>query len=254
MKKKKQLFLNPPLKSQKRSWHRSTGRNNKGHITAWHRGGGHARLYRDIDLKRISTQGIVVGLEYDPNRAAFLARIFNPDTKKHNYIIAPTKIKNGDVIRSNSTRNEIQNGHSKTLQNLLTGSIIYNLSLTARNDGKILRAPGAFGRILKRTKTLAKIKLKSGQYRWFDIKTIATSGVVSNLDSRFTKLQKAGQSRWLGKRPTVRGVAMNPVDHPHGGGEGKTSGGRSSVTPWGKPTKGPSTRTNKIQPKPNVKI
>ena len=254
MKQNKQIFITPPLKSYKHNWNHSTGRNNKGRITAWHRGGGHSRLYREIDLKRKSTHGIVIGLEYDPNRTAFLARIFNPDTKKHNYIIAPTKIKRGDIIRSNSTQNGFQNGHSKTLQNILTGSLIYNLSLYPGKDGKILRAPGAFGRILKRTKVLAKINLKSGKYRWFDINTLATNGMVSNTNSRFAKLKKAGQSRWLGRRPTVRGVAMNPIDHPHGGGEGKTSGGRSSVTPWGKPTKGPSTRTNRIQPKPNVKI
>nr|YP_011008157.1 ribosomal protein L2 [Egregia menziesii]WBP70058.1 ribosomal protein L2 [Egregia menziesii] len=254
MKPNKQNFITPPLKSKKKAWNKATGRNNKGRITAWHRGGGHCRLYRNIDLKRKSTQGIVVGLEYDPNRSAFLARIFNPDTKTHNYIIAPTKIQKGDIIRSNSKRNGLQNGHSKTLQNILTGSLIYNLSISPKKDGKFLRAPGAFGLILKRTKTLAKIRLKSGQYRWFNIKTIATNGIVSNTDSCFTKLQKAGQSRWLGRRPVVRGVAMNPIDHPHGGGEGKTSGGRSSVTPWGKPTKGPSTRTNRIQPKPNVKI
>jgi len=254
MKQNKQIFITPPLKSYRHNWNHSTGRNNKGRITAWHRGGGHSRLYREIDLKRKSTHGIVIGLEYDPNRTAFLARIFNPDTKKHNYIIAPTKIKRGDIIRSNSTQNGFQNGHSKTLQNILTGSLIYNLSLYPGKDGKILRAPGAFGRILKRTKVLAKINLKSGKYRWFDINTLATNGMVSNTNSRFAKLKKAGQSRWLGRRPTVRGVAMNPIDHPHGGGEGKTSGGRSSVTPWGKPTKGPSTRTNRIQPKPNVKI
>nr|YP_011007912.1 ribosomal protein L2 [Aureophycus aleuticus]WBP69743.1 ribosomal protein L2 [Aureophycus aleuticus] len=254
MKQNKQIFITPSLKSQKWAWNHSTGRNNKGHITAWHRGGGHSRLHRNIDLKRKSTQGIVVGLEYDPNRSAFLARIFNPDTKEHNYIIAPNKIKKGDVIRSNSARSGFQNGHSKTLQNILTGSLIYNLSLSPGKDGKILRAPGAFGRILKRTKTLAKIRLKSGQYRWFDIKTIATNGIVSNADSRFENLRKAGQSRWLGRRPTVRGVAMNPIDHPHGGGEGKTSGGRSSSTPWGKPTKGPSTANHRTQPKPNVKI
>nr|QWK44211.1 ribosomal protein L2 [Akkesiphycus lubricus] len=254
MKQNKQLFLLPPLKAQTKSLSPSTGRNNKGRITAWHRGGGHTRLYRAIDLKRKTTQGIVVGLEYDPNRLAFLARIFNPDTKKHTYIIAPTKIQKGDVIRSNSTRNGLQNGHSKTLRYILTGSLIYNLSVSPGEDGKILRAPGAFGKILKRTKTLAKVRLKSGQYRWFDIKTMATNGVVSNPDSRFTKLYKAGQSRWLGRRPTVRGVAMNPIDHPHGGGEGKTSGGRPSVTPWGKPTKGPKTRRIRVQPKPNVKI
>ena len=254
MKQDKQIFLSKPLKSQTKSWNSSTGRNNKGQITAWHRGGGHARLYRNIDLKRRQTQGVVVGLEYDPNRSAFLARIFNPDTKKHNYIIAPTKLKRGDVIRSNSTRNGLQNGHSKKLQHIMTGSLIHNLSLAPGKNAKILRAPGACGLILRRTKTLAKVRLKSGQVRWFDIKTIATNGVVSNSDSRFKKLKKAGQSRWLGRRPTVRGVAMNPIDHPHGGGEGKTSGGRPSVTPWGKPTKGPLTRRRRVQPKPNVKI
>lgn len=254
MKSKKKTFLPKPLKSQTKSWNSSTGRNHKGRITAWHRGGGHARLYRSIDLKRKHTQGIVIGLEYDPNRSAFLARVFNPDTKKHSYIIAPTKLKKGDVIRSNSTRNGLQNGHSKKLQHMMTGSQIHNLSLSPEKDAKILRAPGAYGLILRRTKTLAKIQLKSGQYRWFNIKTIATSGVVSNSDSRFKKLKKAGQSRWLGRRPTVRGVAMNPIDHPHGGGEGKTSGGRPSATPWGKPTKGPSTRRYRVQPKPNVQI
>lgn len=254
MKPTKQIFLSPPLKSQTHAWNSSTGRNHKGRITAWHRGGGHARLYRNIDLKRQSTQGIVVGLEYDPNRSAFLARVFNPDTKGHNYIIAPTKLKKGDVIRSNSARNGLQNGHSKTLRYILTDSLVYNLSLYPGADGKILRAPGAFGRILKRTNTLTKIRLKSGQYRWFDIKTMATYGTVSNPNARFEKLKKAGQSRWLGRRPIVRGVAMNPVDHPHGGGEGKTSGGRPSVTPWAKPTKGPTTRRFRVQPKPNVKI
>jgi len=254
MKQNKQFFLSPPLKSQTHAWNSSTGRNHKGRITAWHRGGGHARLYRNIDLKRKSTQGIVVGLEYDPNRSAFLARIFNPDIKEHNYIIAPTKLKKGDVIRSNSTRNGLQNGHSKALRHILTDSLVYNLSLYPGENGKILRAPGAFGRILKRTNTLTKIRLKSGQYRWFDIETMATYGTVSNPNARFVKLKKAGHSRWVGRRPIVRGVAMNPVDHPHGGGEGKTSGGRPSVTPWAKPTKGPSTRRIRVKPKPNVKI
>lgn len=254
MKKNNPFFIPKPLKSQTKSWNSSTGRNNKGRITAWHRGGGHNKLYRNIDLKRKHTQGVVIGLEYDPNRSAFLARIFNPDAKTNNYIIAPTEIKKGDVIRSNSKRNGIQNGHSKSLRNIMTGSFIHSLSVSPGNDAKFLRAPGAYGLILKRTKSLAKIKLKSGQSRWFDIRTIATNGVVSNPDSRFKKLEKAGRSRWLGRRPIVRGVAMNPIDHPHGGGEGKTSGGRPSVTPWGKPTKGPSTRRFRVKPKPNVKI
>lgn len=254
MEQKKHFFLSKPLKSLTKSWNSSTGRNNKGRITAWHRGGGHTKLYRDIDLKRKYTQGIVIGLEYDPNRSAFLARIFNPDTKKHNYIIAPSKIKRGDVIRSNSKRSGLQNGHSKTLKYIMSGTFIHNLSIFPEQEGKFLRAPGAYGLIIKKTNTLVKVRLKSGQSRWFDIKTLATNGIIGNVDSRFSKLYKAGQSRWLGRRPIVRGVAMNPVDHPHGGGEGKTSGGRPSVTPWGKPTKGQFTKRKRIQPKPNVKI
>nr|YP_011008017.1 ribosomal protein L2 [Cutleria multifida]WBP69883.1 ribosomal protein L2 [Cutleria multifida] len=246
MNKKKQLFISKPLKSKTRAWNPSTGRNNTGQITAWHRGGRHKRLYRDIDSKRKNTNGIVVGLEYDPNRSAFLARVFNPDKKINTYILAPSKIKKGAVIRSNSNRTGLQNGHSKILKYILTGSYVYNLSVIPREKGKILRAPGACGKILKRTNNLAKIRLKSGQYRWFDIRTIATNGIVSNQNHRFIKLKKAGQSRWLGKRPIVRGVAMNPIDHPHGGGEGKTSGGRPSVTPWAKPTKGLITRRTKI--------
>lgn len=254
MEKNKQKFLKQSLKAQKKYWNSAIGRNNKGRITAWHRGGRHSRLYRNIDLKRTTTQGIVIGLEYDPNRSSFLARVFNPDNKTHRYIIAPTEIQSGDVIRSNSKRNGVQNGHSKILRNIMTGSLIHNLSLSPGGDAKILRAPGSCGLILKRTKNLAKIKLNSGQSRWFDIKTIATNGIVSNPDSRFKKLRKAGQSRWKGRRPIVRGVAMNPIDHPHGGGEGKTSGGRTSVTPWGKPTKGPTTRNIRVKTKLNVKI
>jgi len=254
MKQTKKLFISRPIKSQTHNWNPSTGRNNKGRITAWHRGGGHSRLYRDIDFKRKTTQGIVVGLEYDPNRSAFLGRIFNPDTATHTYILAPTKIQKGDIIRSDSTSHNFQNGHSKALGSILTGSYVYNLSVSPGKDGKILRAPGACGKILKRASGLIKVRLKSGQHRWFDMNTIATNGVVSNSNAKFIKLRKAGQSRWLGRRPTVRGVAMNPVDHPHGGGEGKTSGGRPSVTPWGKPTKGPLTRRFRVKPKPNVKI
>lgn len=243
-------FLHTSLKSNIQAWKFSNGRNNKGRITAWHRGGGHNRLFRDIDLPRISTYGIVVGLEYDPNRTAFLARVFNPDTQKNNYILAPTQIERGDIIRSNvgHIKNLYKdNGHSKKLRYINTGRLVYNLSLRPNGHGQVLRAPGAYGKLIRKTKKFAEIKLKSGQYRWFDINTIATLGVVSNPDKRYRPLKKAGQSRWLGRRPTVRGVAMNPIDHPHGGGEGKTSGGRPSVTPWGKPTKGKPTK--RIRPK-----
>lgn len=255
--KKNKAFLKTYLKSNTHAWNFSNGRNNIGRITAWHRGGGHNRLYRDIDFQRKNTHGIVVGLEYDPNRTAFIARIFNPDTQKNNYILAPTQLKKGDVIRSNVGPLKTiytNNGHSQKLRYINTGKLVHNLSLKANGCGQILRAPGACGKLIKKTENLAEIKLKSGQCRWFNINTIATIGIVSNSDKRFSQLKKAGQTRWIGKRPIVRGVAMNPIDHPHGGGEGKTSGGRPSVTPWGKPTRGKSTKRIRQQLKYNAKI
>nr|QWK44959.1 ribosomal protein L2 [Protohalopteris sp.] len=255
--KKNKPFLKTCLKSNTHAWNFSNGRNNKGHITAWHRGGRHARLYRNIDLQRKYTHGIVIGLEYDPNRTAFLARVFNPDIQKNNYILAPTELEPGDIIRSDKGPLKSiysDNGHSQKLRYINTGKLVYNLSLRANGHGQILRAPGACGKLIKKTQDLAEIKLKSGQYRWFSIDTIATLGVVSNSSKRFSQLKKAGQTRWIGRRPTVRGVAMNPIDHPHGGGEGKTSGGRPSVTPWGKPTKGKPTKRIRQQLKYNAKI
>ncbi|CAM9258254.1 unnamed protein product [Discosporangium mesarthrocarpum] len=224
------------LKAKSWSFKLSHGRNNTGRITSWQKGGGHLRSYRQVDFIRKSTQGIVLGLEYDPNRSAFLGRIYNPDTKTQHYILAPNQLKTGEVIRSKSDQGI--NGHSQTLRHITTGSIIHNLSFHPNGCGQVLRAPGAFGQVLQKKQNLAQIKLKSGQYKWFNLETIASLGMVSNPNHHLKKLRKAGQSRWLGRRPSVRGVAMNPIDHPHGGGEGKTSGGRPSVTPWGKPTKG----------------
>nr|YP_010485628.1 ribosomal protein L2 [Sargassum fulvellum]UVW81700.1 ribosomal protein L2 [Sargassum fulvellum] len=246
----KKRSIEKPLKSQIKAHKTVSGRNNKGRITSWHRGGCHKRLHREIDFKRKHTQGIVIGLEYDPNRSAHLARIFNPDTNKQNYILAPTNLRQGDVVRSNSIFCGLNNAHSKPLSRILTGTPIHNISLHQGDNGKLLRASGSHGHILKKTKNLAQIRLKSGQYRWVDIKAQATNGIVSNTEHRFIKLKKAGRARWLGHRPVVRGVAMNPIDHPHGGGEGKTSGGRPSVTPWGKPTKGATPQ----RLKKNVKI
>lgn len=246
----KKQFIKKPLKSQIKACKTLSGRNNKGRITSRHRGGCHKRLYRNIDFKRKDTQGIVIGLEYDPNRSSYLARIFNPDNKEQNYVLATTNIQKGDIVRSNSTHSGLNNAHSKPLGRILTGTPIHNISLHPGGDGKLLRASGSFGQILKKTKKFAQIRLKSGQYRWFHIETQATKGIIGNTEHRFIKLKKAGRARWLGHRPVVRGVAMNPVDHPHGGGEGKTSGGRPSVTPWGKPTKGATTR----RLKKNVKI
>lgn len=228
------------LKAKTYWFRKSIGRNHKGKITAWHRGGGHKKLFRNIDLKRISSEGIVVNLQSDPNRSALLAQIFNPDKKSNSYILAPHGLNKGDVIRSNSYQKA--NGYSQRLQYVITGTFIHNLSLKPSEKGKLLRSAGSYGKLIKKTKHFAKIRLKSGQIKWFDINTYASLGIVSNINARFTKFKKAGERRWLGWRPTVRGVAMNPIDHPHGGGEGKTSGGRPSVTPWGKPTRGFSTK------------
>ena len=238
-------LLKTNLKSNTKNYNRANGRNNKGRITIWHKGGGHKRLHRQIDLFRKDTHGIVIGLEYDPNRNAFVARIYNPDTNKNNYIIAPTNLKKGHIIRSNSEQNK--NGYSQKLRYIPTGQLIHNIPLRLKHEGKILRAPGSFGRLVKKNDQQAKVVLKSGHSKWFNIDTIVSIGTVSNPQLRLKKLKKAGQARWLGKRPTVRGVAMNPVDHPHGGGEGKSSGGRPSVTPWGKPTKGKPTRQIKFK-------
>lgn len=245
MRYNKPTFLNNNLKSNVKNYIRANGRNNKGRITVWHKGNGHQHLYRKIDLHRKDTHGIVIGLEYDPNRKAFLARVFNPDTKKNNYILAPTNIEKGQVIRSNSEHNK--NGYSQKLRYVPTGQLIYNIPIKSGHVGQISRAPGSFGKLIKKTQQFGQIELKSGYLKWLNIDTIVSLGIVSNTESQFKKLKKAGQSRWLGKRPTVRGVAMNPVDHPHGGGEGKSSGGRPSVTPWGKPTKGKPTRQNKFK-------
>nr|YP_010032383.1 ribosomal protein L2 [Schizocladia ischiensis]QOW07597.1 ribosomal protein L2 [Schizocladia ischiensis] len=230
----------PTPKHLKKKWPRSYGRNNKGRISAWHRGGGHSSLYRQIDLDRKDLQGIVICLEKDPNRFAFLARVFNPDTQNQAYIIAPKDLKKGDIIRSGKLK-DLQIGHSRPLRHIPTASFLHNLSQAPGKKAQYLRAPGAFGHLVKKTYTQALIKLQSGEYKYFPLESIATVGIVGNQDWKLMSLGKAGKSRHLGRRPRVRGVAMNPVDHPHGGGEGKTSGGRPSVTPWGKPTKGQAT-------------
>lgn len=243
--KTNKLFLQTGLKSYRRGYKRATGRNHQGRITMWHRGGRSPRVYRDIDFQREKTNGIVVGLEHDPNRIGFLARVFNPDTKSNNYILACTKMHIGDIVRSDSE--QTLNGHSQRLRYIPTGTLICNLGKTPSGPGKFARAPGNFGVLVKKTKTSADVKLKSGNLYRFPIDTLATIGTISNPEHKYKTLRKAGQARWLGHRPTVRGVAMNPVDHPHGGGEGKTSGGRPSVTPWGKPK-----RKAKSNYKPNV--
>ncbi len=227
-----------PLKMKTYNIRSSVGRNNKGHITSWHRGGGHKRLFREIDLRRENTCGIVIKMEYDPNRTAKIARVYNPDTCQIGYILASSALTQGSVIRSRSESSE--DGHSQKLRYIATGSLVHNISLKAGQPGKLLRAGGSFGILIKKTDKSAQVQLKSGRIRRFPIDVIASIGAASS-SKKNKKLTKAGQNRWLGKRPSVRGVAMNPIDHPHGGGEGKTSGGRPSVTPWGKPTRGKPT-------------
>lgn len=250
--KKTDLLQNiKPVKTLTKGFNKSYGRNNKGILTNWNKGGGHLKLYRKIDFSRQINSlnfGIVEGFEYDPNRSANIIRVFNPDYHKHSYILRIKTLISGCLIK-NYINHKI--GDHTYLKNVPSGYLISNLSSGLNKSGKYLRAAGTYGQILFRNSELTKVKLRSGEHRIFPTSARATIGSIGNENYRFIKLGKAGRNRWHGKRPTVRGVAINPVDHPHGGGEGKTSGGRSSVTPWGKPTKNERLlkRVNKIQVK-----
>lgn len=239
-----------PLKSLTKGFTRSCGKNNRGIKTNWNKGGGHKRLYREINsfTNKIDNEfGIVEGLEYDPNRNTTLIRVFNPDEHKHFYSLSIKGIKKKDIIIKNLTTFPL--GRRVFLKDTLIGQIISNLSSGYKKPGKYLRAAGTYGQIIFKSNKFARIKLRSGEHRMFPVIAKATLGCVGNENAKFISLGKAGRNRWLGKRPIVRGVAINPVDHPHGGGEGKTSGGKPGVTPWGKPTKNqPTLKTrNKIQ-------
>jgi large subunit ribosomal protein L2 len=232
------------LKSITKGFSRVSGRNNFGRITSYHRGGGHKKLYRKVDFVRNSTKGIVEGIEYDPFRTAFLARVYNAELKKHNYIIAPKNMFLGAMICSGEQA-EIQLGHSLPLERIPVGSLIHNIAFCQNRKGQVARAAGSYAQLIQKTRLYARLRLMSGEQRLFPLSSYATLGVVSNENSKLVNLGKAGRKRWKNKRPNVRGVAMNPVNHPHGGGEGKTSGGRPSVTPWGKPTRGAKTASLK---------
>jgi large subunit ribosomal protein L2 len=229
-----------PLKSLRAKYAYNYGRNHKGVITVKAKGGGHKTLYRKLDYDTKNSQGIVEGLEYDPNRNPWIIRLFNPDSMAHSYRLGVKDIQSGDVIRSFYEK-KIQDGNTLSLKDLPSGFVIHNLSENFHKKGQYLRAAGTFGQLVLKTSKYAQIKLKSGEHRLFSLQAKACLGTVINENWRFTNIGKAGRNRWYGKKPKVRGVAMNPVDHPHGGGEGKTSGGRFSVTPWGKPTKGQPT-------------
>lgn len=238
------LWKKKPIKSRTKGFSRSFGRNCFGRITAFHRGGGHKKLYRSVDFERLVTKGVVEAIEYDPFRTAFIARLYNAELKSHSYILAPKNLFCGSFVNSGSLA-EIQLGHSLPLEKIPVGALIHNVAPFFKKKGQIARAAGCFAQLIQKTKKYARLRLASGEQRLFPLNSYATLGVVSNENNKLISLGKAGRNRWKNKRPHVRGVAMNPVDHPHGGGEGKTSGGRPSVTPWGKPTKGPKTSSSR---------
>jgi large subunit ribosomal protein L2 len=239
------LHSGGPIKALSHGQSKSGGRNNTGRITAWQRGGGHKQKYRIIDFKRIhdDVEGTVERLEYDPNRTSFIALIKYSDEKLA-YIIAPQKLNVGDKIVSGD-KVDIKPGNTMPIKNMPMGTIIHNIELKIGKGGQIARSAGAYAQLVGKDNGYAIIKLQSGEQRLVRGEGRATVGSVSNPDHQNINLGKAGRSRWLGRRPNVRGVVMNPVDHPHGGGEGRTSGGRHPVTPWGVSTKGKRTRTNK---------
>ncbi len=234
-----------PEKSLLKPLKKSGGRNSLGRMTARHRGGGHKKRYRVIDFKR-DKEGIpakVASIEYDPNRSANIALLHYADGEKR-YIIAPNKLQVGDQIIAGPDA-DIKIGNSIPLKNIPLGTNIHNVELHMGHGGQLARGAGNYARLMAKEGKYAQIKLPSGEVRMVLLGCRATIGQVGNLEHENISIGKAGRNRWLGKRPKVRGVAMNPVDHPHGGGEGKSSGGRHPVTPWGVPTKGYKTRKRK---------
>ncbi len=239
------LHKGEPVKPLTEGKHRSGGRNNQGRMTVRHRGGGHKRRYRLVDFKRrkFDVPAKVVRLEYDPNRTAFIALIEYEDGEL-SYILAPQRLGPGDSVVSGQ-RVDIKPGNAMPLSAIPVGTIVHNVEMKVGKGGQIARSAGTYVQLVGRDAGYALLRLGSGEARMVRSECMATIGAVSNPDQANINIGKAGRKRWLGRRPHVRGVAMNPVDHPHGGGEGRTSGGRHPVTPWGKPTKGAKTRRNK---------
>jgi len=239
------LWKGDPVKKLTEGLTKSGGRNNLGRLTARRRGGGHKRLYRVVDFKRrkFDVPAKVARLEYDPNRSAFIALLDYEDGEQ-SYILAPQRLAVGDTVIA-GRRADIKPGNAMPLSSIPVGTIVHNVEMKAGKGGQIARAAGTYVQLVGRDSGYALLRLGSGEVRMVRAECMASIGAVSNPDQANQKLGKAGRNRWLGKRPAVRGVAMNPVDHPHGGGEGRTSGGRHPVTPWGKPTKGAKTRRNK---------
>lgn len=240
-----ELYSGKPEKTLTVGLTKTGGRDNFGHVTSRRIGGGHKRKLRVIDFKRrkFDSEALVERIEYDPNRSAFIALISYKDGEKA-YILAPQRLKAGDKVIS-SEKADIKPGNAMPLKNMPVGTIIHNVELRAGKGGQLVRSAGCYAQLVGKDAGYAQLKLSSGELRVVREECLATVGAVSNPDNQNKSLGKAGRNRWLGNRPVSRGVAMNPVDHPHGGGEGRTSGGRHPVTPWGVPTKGYKTRTNK---------
>ncbi|MGA9541141.1 MAG: 50S ribosomal protein L2 [Methyloceanibacter sp.] len=243
------LWKGKPVKPLTEGLNKSGGRNNTGRVSIWHRGGGHKRTYRLVDFKRTKrgVSATVERLEYDPNRTAFIALIKYEDGEL-SYILAPQRLAPGDKVIADD-KVDVKPGNAMPLANMPIGTIVHNVEMKQGKGGQMARAAGAYVQLVGRDSGYAILRLNSGETRMVPSACMATVGAVSNPDNSNVSLSKAGRTRWKGRKPVVRGVAMNPIDHPHGGGEGRTSGGRHPVTPWGKSTKGKRTRTNKASDK-----
>jgi large subunit ribosomal protein L2 len=239
------LYKGKPVKGLVEGKHSTGGRNNNGRVTVRWRGGGHKRAYRLIDFKRrkLDVVGTIERLEYDPNRTAYIALVRYADGELK-YILAPQRLAAGDTIVASQSA-DVKPGNAMPLQSMPVGTIVHNIELKPGAGGQIARSAGTYAQYVGREQGYAILRLNSGEQRLVHQSCFATVGAVSNPDHANENIGKAGRNRWKGRMPSVRGVAMNPVDHPLGGGEGRTSGGRHPVTPWGKPTKGAKTRKNK---------
>ncbi len=248
-----EITTDKPLKSLLKPIRKSGGRNTYGRITARHIGGGHKRKYRIVDFRRNKADipAKVASIEYDPNRSARIALLNYRDGEKR-YIVAPAQINVGDVLVSGE-KADIKPGNAIPLKNIPLGSLIHNVELKVGRGGQLIRSAGAYGQLMAKEGSYAQVRLPSGEVRKIFIECMATIGQVGNNEHENISIGKAGRTRWLGKKPHVRGVVMNPVDHPMGGGEGRSSGGRHPCTPWGVPTKGHKTRKNKRTDKYIVK-
>jgi large subunit ribosomal protein L2 len=241
-----ELYKGKPVKALTEGKIGTGGRNNLGRVTVRFRGGGHKQAYRYVDFKRRGHPGeaaAVERIEYDPNRTAFIALVRYPDGEL-SYILAPQRLAAGDTVVAGD-QVDIKPGNAMPVGNMPVGTIVHNVELKVGKGGALARSAGTYAQIVARDQGYVTLRLNSGEQRQVHGQCYGTVGAVSNPDHMNISIGKAGRNRWLGRRPHNRGVAMNPIDHPHGGGEGRTSGGRHPVTPWGKPTKGAKTRSNK---------